>query len=93
MKANIVKYRITVYKYSEKKSIMYGNVQRIFYVFTSTTYPQYLFLSLTDTYPDGSTKESLAYRNIPFDLEYYGNYIVTSDPQTLFYAGIVGMEN
>lgn len=91
-RAGIDRFGITIYKYSEKQITIVGSAQRSVYVFTSTTYPHFLFLMSTDTYPDGMTKESLVYRNIPVHLEYYGNYIVTGDPYTLFYGDLIGRE-
>jgi hypothetical protein len=97
----IIQYNIKRYniKYSERsytQTVMVGNVVREMFIFTSHSYPLYLFLISMDKYPDGVSRSSLFYRVLPSTtlmnpLNSYTmpNIKYVTNPQEIFNNGII----
>ena len=87
----IIQYNIKRYniKYSERsytQTNSIGNIIREIFIFTSHTYPLYLFLISMDQYPDGVSRSSVFYRLLPYTMQ---NIKYITNPQDVFNNGII----
>ena len=78
---NISRYNIDIRTLGATKIENIGSTKREIRLFLSDNYPTFLFMQTTDTFPDYSSKSSIAYRN-KSDLS-YGD-IISGDPQEVF---------
>ena len=85
---NISRYNIDIRTLGATKIENIGSTKREIRLFLSDNYPTFLFMQTTDTFPDYSSKSSIAYRN-KSDLS-YGD-IISGDPQEVFNRNLVGI--
>ena len=86
-RAGIGQYYIKIGTQSQKQVEMIGSAQRETIVFESPTYPEYLFMMVSDYTSSGISKSSVYYRWRPYDL---GTVQYVTQPNMVFNAGIAG---
>lgn len=86
-KSNVDQFYIKYGVLSNKQIEMIGSTRRETVIFDSPSYPEYLFMMVIDYPSYGSSKSSLYYRKMPYNLE---PIKYTSSPNSVFNYGIAG---
>ena len=88
--SGVSNFYIKVGTQSSTQTEMIGSTQRQTFIFESVTYPEYLFMMVTDYKPSGISKSSLYYRWKPYDLL---RLELITNPSRVFNSGIIGCLN